>query len=105
MNRAIALLLVFGASVASASDGLSEGVARLAANMNEAALACSHMSTPEVKQAIAKQKAAAIADMKIAEADYDKVYEASAKEFRAKWASMPKDQQASMCEQMQKMSK
>ena len=105
MKRVIAMLLVFGTGAAMASGGPSEQVVRLAATMNETALACKHMSSAEVQQAMAKQKAAALTDMKIPESDYNKLYEASAKDFKAKWTSMSKAQQASVCDQMKKMAK
>jgi hypothetical protein len=100
MNRVVAMLLLFCAGSASASDGVAQGVIRLAAVMNETALACKHMSSDEVQAAKAKQKDAAIADMEIAAADYDKMYDASSQAFKAQWASLPNARQAAVCEQM-----
>ena len=111
MRAAVVLAFVLGASSAFAvggeqgASGLASGVVKLAANMNEMALACKHMSLQEVAAAKEKQRAATIKDMEISAADYEKLDAAAVAEFRKKWAAAPAQQQKQACDQLLARSK
>lgn len=101
---ALALVAVTSSSSAFAEDdpnaAIASGVVKLAASMNEMALACKHMSGPEVASAQEKQRSAAMADMKISAAVYDKLYSDAAADFRKKWATGSPQKQKQTCDQM-----
>jgi hypothetical protein len=85
-----------------ADAGLNEGVIRLAASMNSMALACGHMSAEAVKTAQAKQRDAAIKDMKVAPADFDRLYAGFKADFERQWAGASRAQQQQSCNQMKR---
>ena len=105
---AIGWTLALGLGAAQAADIPNEtaaGIVRMAASMNEMALACKHLSAAEIDTAKAKQKASAVADFKISPADFDKLYAQAAGDFKKQWASAGADKQKQTCEQMKNMPK
>jgi hypothetical protein len=50
------------------------------------------------------QKSATLSDLKVSEADYEKLYSAAASDFKTKWSSMSAQQQQQSCDQAKKMS-
>lgn len=82
---------------------LAQGVIRLAASMNEMALACGHMDAASVQAALAKQREAAVRDMKVAPAQFDSLYAGYKADFVRKWNSGSRAQQQQSCSQMSQM--
>lgn len=108
MKIVAALVVALGVSSAFSADepnaAVASGIVRMSASMNEMALACKHMSSEKVDEAKAKQKSATLSDLKVAEADYEKLYSAAASDFKKKWSSMSAQQQQQSCDQAKKMS-
>ncbi len=86
----------------NAADAVNPGVIRMAASLNEMALACGHKNAASVETGRAQQRAAAIKDMGVAPAEYDRMYAGYKTEFTQKWKSMPAAQQQQACAQMPK---
>lgn len=84
----------------NAADAVNPGVIRMAASLNEMALACGHKSAANVEAGRIQQRAAAIKDMAVAPAEYDRMYATYKTEFTQKWKSMPPAQQQQACAQM-----
>ncbi|ABX36100.1 hypothetical protein Daci_3464 [Delftia acidovorans SPH-1] len=107
MKIVAALVVALGASSAFSADdpntAVAAGIVRMSASMNEMALACKHMPSQKVDEAKAKQKSATLSDLKVSEADYEKLYSAAASDFKKKWSSMSAQQQQQSCDQMKKM--
>jgi len=108
MKTVLALVMALGTGSAFSADetnaAVASGMVRMSASMNEMALACKHMSSQQVDEAKAKQKSATLKDLKIPEADYEKLYTATASDFKKKWVSMSAQHQQQSCEQAKKMS-
>ncbi|MDR0215518.1 MAG: hypothetical protein LBJ15_16160 [Comamonas sp.] len=108
MKIVAALVVALGVSSAFSADepnaAVASGIVRMSASMNEMALACKHMSSEKVDEAKAKQKSATLSDLKVAEADYEKLYSAAASDFKKKWSSMSAQQKQQSCDQAKKMS-
>lgn len=114
MKAAVILAFLLSASSSFAANNdieaetnlaMASGLAKMAAQMNEMALACKHMSSQELAVAKEKQRSAAISDLKIGSADYDKIYSAGEADFKKKWTTMPAQKQKESCDQMKAMSK
>lgn len=109
MKFALGLVLAASATTAFASEdsnaAIATGVVRMAATMNEMALACKHMTASEIDNAKAKQKSAAMADLKIGASDYDKLYAEASGGFKRQWATAPAAKQKQSCDQMKNMPK
>ena len=108
MKHAIGLALTLALGAAHAADvpnATATGIVQMSAGLNEMALACKHQSAKEIDAAKAKQKTAAMADLKISAADYDKLYTQAAADFQKQWASAPAERQKQSCEQMKNMPK
>lgn len=107
MKIVAALVVALAASSAFSADepnaAVASGVVRMSASLNEMALACKHMSSLKVDEAKAKQKSATLSDLKVSEADYEKLYSSAASDFKKKWSSMSAQQQQQSCDQMKKM--
>lgn len=107
MKTVLALVLALATGSAFSADepntAVASGVVRMSASMNEMALACKHMTSQKVDEAKAKQKSATLSDLKVSEADYEKLYSAAASDFKKKWSSMSAQQQQQSCDQMKKM--
>lgn len=107
MKIVAALVVALGASSAFSADdpntAVAAGIVRMSASMNEMALACKHMPSQKVDEAKAKQKSATLSDLKVSEANYEKLYSAAASDFKKKWSSMSAQQQQQSCDQMKKM--
>ena len=107
MKTVLALVAALARGSAFSADdpkaAVASGVVRMSATMNEMAVACKHMSSQQVDEAKAKQKAATLSDLKVSEADYEKLYSAAASDFKKKWSSMSAQQQQQSCDQMKKM--
>jgi len=108
MKLALGLALLVGwtsaYAIKDADSGVAAGVVRLAASMNEMALACKHMTPEAVENAKNKQKTAALTDWKISSAEYDKLYAQEAKDFQEKWAKGSAKKQKQSCDQLRKMT-
>lgn len=92
----------FSAHADEAKAAIASGTINMAANMNELALACGHMSAPDVEAGRIKQRDAAIKDLGVASASYDRMYGAYAADFKKKWGTMTPAKQKSTCDQMKR---
>ena len=102
------LLAALGASSALAA-GLPPEVhastIQLTASMNSMAVACGDMTPAALDTLRQQQRAAAVKDMGIAGADYDRLYEQSAKAFQQKWSQGSDAQKKQSCAQVKALSK
>lgn len=109
LKVALALALGIGAVSVKAEDdpdkALASGVVKMAAYFTEMASACKHMSASELATAKAKQREAALADLKIGASEYDKLYASESKDFKSNWSSMSAQQQRQACDQVKNMPK
>ena len=109
MKLALSLMLAMGGGSAVAADdpnaAIAAGVINIAASMNEMALACKHMSASEIDAAKAKQKTAALADLKVSAALYDKQYAEAAAGFKKQWATASAAQHKQSCDKMKNIPK
>ncbi|KOC19091.1 hypothetical protein GL58_20455 [Comamonas testosteroni] len=94
--------MVFSAHADEAKAAIASGTINMAANMNELALACGHMSSQDVETGRIKQRDAAIKDLGVAPASYDKMYAGYASDFKKKWGTMTPEKQKSTCAQMKR---
>lgn len=105
-RKSLSLLLcatLAGAALAAdpvEGSGLEEGVVRMAANLNAMALACGHMSAQAVEAAKTQQRDAAIQDMQMAPAQFDRLYANYQAEFQQKWSRGSKSQQQQACNKL-----
>ena len=104
MKQAIwlALAAAMATSAVNAAGAVNPGVIRMAASLNEMALACGHKNAASVEAGRVQQRAAAIKDMGVAPAEYDRMYASYKTEFTQKWKGMPAAQQQQACAQMPK---
>lgn len=94
--------MVFSAHADDAKAAIVSGTINMAANMNELALACGHMSIQDVQAGRTKQRDAAIKDLGVAPASYDKMYAGYTSDFKKKWDTMSPAKQKSTCDQMKR---
>jgi len=107
MKKAIWLALAAAMATSAAArdnaaDAVNTGVIRMAASLNEMALVCGHKNAAGVEAGRVQQRAAAIKDMGVAPAEYDRMYASYKTEFTQKWKSMPAAQQQQACARMPK---
>lgn len=108
MHRWLAVgVLSTSALAAHAADNvapeLAQGLVGLSAQMNEMAKVCKHMPAAQLERAQNEQKAAALKDLQISAADYERLYAEAAQRFQSRWASMGAQQQRTTCDQMKNM--
>lgn len=94
--------MAIGLGSAHAADGVAEGTIRMAATMNTMASACAHMPSQELTQAKSAQKTAAVRDLGVSAAQFDKLYDQYAQSFQTRWDAMAPAEQQRACAQMPK---
>ncbi|MBQ0131766.1 MAG: hypothetical protein KBT18_06220 [Comamonas sp.] len=98
-----AACFVTSGAVAEPLDATTEKLVGFAASMTEMARACGHMSAAEIDTSKLKQRQAMLDEGTDAKA-YDAAYAVAQKQFTQRWATMPKAQQQSTCDQVKKQS-
>ena len=92
-----------GVAWAQNAGSNNASLTKMAATMNELAVACDHMSVAEIQKAKTQQREAVVSGGMTA-AQYDAAYSSGVADFAQRWNSISKDDQARQCAQIKAMS-
>ena len=101
----LAALWAGNALAAGLPADVHAGTIQLTASMNSVAVACGDMTPAALDALRQQQRTAALKDMGISGADYDRLYDQSAKAFQQQWSQGSDAQKKQSCAKLKAMPK